>query len=1193
MNVRCPNCSAVFPATVAPGPDQPQVECPLCLLRFAPNAETTISIPEMPSQLRGTAAPSPEDEFESFGAPAGSSNTRAFGQASKVPTALGTRPYGGSGNEPRTTTFPPAAPPVHLMSSTTVPGAQIAGAAPALGADFEFDPGSALDFDALLGGAAAAPAPSPAHPTGPSTRVEPTGVFDDGPFGGAPTQAQAIQELDTRPPLAKPSFAVASPVAAPIGLSFDDFGASPGPSTNPGTDDPFGAFAGFGVNQKLSQNEDAPFGGFVDRTGETASLNARNRDASANPFGGLESGWNQAHAVADPGSAVAEGGSPFDSVIVPVATGSEAPTRAAQARPEARAPAKPRFQVKAETKSWLRGLLTALVLLSMVVVLAGAAMEVLGYGWFGRRLWGKAEADARQTATKVRALAAAQEAAAPMWDTRAGYESEIKRLELVLQKSPKDRALNQQLLDRYLDLYERFPVRFSDVSSYKTGMDATIKIVGAPLRLEAIKSVASGALVPDAKIQELMGGTTDDQGVAIRLRLGALERATTQQVMANPGATGGGENDPVRQTLREAPGLAELRQQIGKLAATAASQPNVAKFQILSALLADRAGAYAEVIPLLTPIVEKSADNPEARMLMASAHLEQGNLDGADGLLRDASEIADTQQLPLDKRQVLLTMARLAAKRGARDKLVTALQGAIELAPADEMTTVRLGRLLIAEKRGDDARKLLMAAKTAGMSSIAFEVVLVEFWLYINRSEDALEELGQAGKLYPDSVDLLFLRAQVEDKSAHFATARDLLQQVIQRDPKHLRAIIRLAELQAKSEKHDEALATLSAGRKAVGDDESLLLLQVDELITLKRAEEAREICARLLELGPENRTYLLRAAQLDLRLGEVDRGLGYLRKLRDMRMLDRDAAYQMGLALNVKGQLDEAAKTVLPFAEQAPSDVPLNVLAGQLLVDTKDLDRAQTVLQRAVTAGNGKSADALFQFGRLAFAKGDLEAGTTRIKQAIGVDQARWEFRLELAERLFDAKRAGAREMALEELKAIVSSSTSYERAGHKVTKMGIVHGLLAQHYSGQHRYRDAAEHWRKVVEFEPENLDALTSLGEALHYAASPDAMEVLRRVVKRKPNDARAALYVGLGELNRGQTSEAMRWFHVASAGNTEETAEAWYHMALIHRERAETLPALKSLEEYLKRSAKDARYRIDANRLREAIKAAAVH
>lgn len=1164
MNVRCPNCSAVFPAAVGLGMDTQQVECPLCLLRFAPNAETTVSMPEMPAQLRGASQPSPDDEFESFGAPAGGSNTRALGS---VGGPVGVRAFGQPTGESRTSTFPPAAPPVQVVRSAPAAAPFQPPSANRSVGDFEFD-SSALDFDALLGD----------NPPAPKTQAESfvrstTPRGDPGPTRGDPGAVEEEDIFATGPGATNPG--TQSSYKAPTGLSFDDFGSSPAPLEPDVDADPFG------TGSRHADAGDGGFGGFggsLAPTAPVAQTPIADDDGFAG-FAGLDATLTPARSP------------DRDSIIVPVGTASEAPTRAAQSRPQGRKAS--RFRVSADVLSWLQRLITALVLLGLVAALVGAGFEVLGFGWFGRRLWTKPDETAARAAASAKKYMAAQEPSAPLWDTRATYEAEIKRLEVLTKKSPKDPALAQQLLDRYLDLYERFPIRFADMPNYKTGMENALKLVQAPPRLEVIQTLASGTKLEEGKLQALLVGTPDDQAVAIRLMLVALERKATVDTLAKPGATGGGEVDAARLALRAMPEMAELRQKFAPTLAAAKSQVNYAKFQVLAALLADRAGAYGEILALVGPIIDKADDNAEARTLAASAHVELGNLDGADGLVRNAIDIADTQKVPKDKRSAWLVAARLAAKRGDKDKLVAALQNAVDLQPSDEMTVVRLARLLVTEKRGDDARKLLMAAKTSGMNSIAFEVALVEFWLFINRSEDALAELGEAGKLYPESVDLLFLRAQVEDKSAHFATARDLLAQVLQRDPKHLRAILRLAELQATAEKHDEALATLTAGRKALGDDESLLQLQVEELVALKREPEAREIAGRLLELAPENHAYLLRAAQLDLRLGEVDRGLGYLRKLRDMRMLDRDAAYQMGLALASKGKAEEGAQTVLPFAEQAQADVDLNVLAGKLLLDSKDPDRATTVLQRAVTAANGKSSAAFFQHGRLAFARGEVDQGISRMKSAIALDPSEWEYRLELARLLFGLKKPGAREVALEELNTIVGAQASYAKAGHPVKSLAEVHTLLARHFSEQHRYAQAAEHWRKVVQLAPDDIDALTSLGEALHQAASPDAIEVLKQVLKRRPGDARAALYVGKGELNHGNSSEAMHWFEVASTGTTPETAEAWYHIALIRRERGETFPALKAVDEYLKRAPKDATYRADALNLKAALKANAAH
>jgi tetratricopeptide (TPR) repeat protein len=1194
VNVRCPNCSAVFPVTAPPSSEPQQVECPLCLLRFQPVNEATVSVPAMPTQFRGSAAPLPDDEFESFGAP--SQHTGIVRPMNPGGGFTGARPIAHGARDGATTTFPPAAPPIAPFASAHT-------------ASPPFDPPSSavspggfaddnIDFEALLGdtlaSSSAPAAPSPFGRVG-TLRTGNTEAIHD-PFDRVTAPAQVTPAEPTGLHLhGRPSFSArstaaddASPPIAQPGWAIDDqdpFGVGPLQSAGGATRQSAGGASAQSAGDYPADGEFGGFGGFGDGPVAGQASGARTSGAVADDdgfggFAGLDSSLDGRHASRDD-----------DFIVVALTSGAEAPTRAAPARPQIK---KRRVLVTPEIKQYLQRAATALVLLGLVVALVGAGLEVAGYGWFGRRLWAKPDAAAQRTAHSAKLAAAAHEPPTPLWDTRSTYETEIKRLDLLAKQYPRDEKIAQERVDRYLDFYERFPLRFGDSPGAKTGLEAALKLAPTPVRLEVIKTIAAGIKMEDDKLAELAGGTPDDQAVGARQALLALERKTAIDVLSKPGATGGGEVDAVRLAVKDSPELAELNTRMAVITLAAKDQPNLAKFKVLQAHMTDLAGAHTETLALVSEIVAKADDNAEARVLAASAHMETGNLVGADGLLRDAIDISETQKLPLDKRQAYLAQARLAAKRGDRDKLVASLQAAVDLQPGDEMTVVRLGRLLVAEKRADDARRILTAAKEAGMRSIAFEVALVEFWLYINRNEDALEELGEAGKLYPESLDLLFLRAQVEDKSAHFATARDLLAQVIQRDSKHLRAILRLGELLATAEKHDEALATLTAGRKALGDDESLLRLTVEELVALKRDQEAREIAGRLLEIAPDNHAYLLRAAQLDLRLGQVDRGLGYLRKLRDMRMLDRAAAYQMGLALQSKGKAEEGAATVLPFADQNESDVDLNVLAGQLLLDSHDIDRAAPVLQRAVTAANGKSPEAFFQFGRLAFARGENEVGLTRMNQAITAEPTMWRYRLVLAQNLFEAKHPeNARELALHELEAIVSGAPAFKQAGRPVTEMHTVYGLLARHYSDQHRYPQAAQNWRKVVELKPDDLDALTSLGEALHKAASPDAAGVLRQVLKRSPSDARAALYLGLEELNLNHSAEALRALEVATTGGTPETAEAWYEIALIKRERGENGPALKAVEEYLKHAPKDATYRNDALTLRSALKANAQH
>ena len=77
---------------------------------------------------------------------------------------------------------------------------------------------------------------------------------------------------------------------------------------------------------------------------------------------------------------------------------------------------------------------------------------------------------------------------------------------------------------------------------------------------------------------------------------------------------------------------------------------------------------------------------------------------------------------------------------------------------------------------------------------------------------------------------------------------------------------------------------------------------------------------------------------------------------------------------------------------------------------------------------------------------------------------------------------------------------------------------------------------------------------------------------------------ARIAGLGDW-RGETLGRMRkLIHEADP----DVVEAWYHIALIRRERNQNAGALKALDEYLKHGGKDATYHRDALRLEDALR-----
>ncbi len=832
-----------------------------------------------------------------------------------------------------------------------------------------------------------------------------------------------------------------------------------------------------------------------------------------------------------------------------------------------------------------------LLFAAMVVAGLGLAADYAGYGLFASNVWKSAAPPPRKA---DRPVPPDLQKPVLLDDTQKAYELELARLDRLASLRPGDSAIAESRAAVYMDLWERFPEAFEQ-EEVKAGLDK-LKASGRlpAARVAALEALAQGN-VAAALAQEpaLRAGGADDRGLVARALLGQFHQRLRQQALDNPGLTSAPEIDPLRTPgrgdakLEDAAKLADGAAEMGKGAA------NAAKFQMLRAEILDALGQAAQVQALAEPLAKRTPLQHQARLLLASAALEMGRVEDARVYLDQvaAAESSGDVSLGIPKRLQAL-YARMAGRLGDRDGQSKALAKLVAETPSDELSTIRLARLLLADRHLDDANKLLQDAKRKqSFKSVGFEVALVEYWLAVNRNEDALEEISQATKTHPNSVELLYLRGQVEDKQAHFATARDYFAQVLERQPRHLRSAIRLAELQAAAGRHDEALATLERARTQVGEEETILRLIAEELSALRRTDEARQVLAKLLAAYPDNRHYLLQAARLDLKEGRSEQALESLRRLRDQKALDRDGAVQMALALAEKRSFVEAAQVLEPFADQALTDIELHALTGRFLLDVGALDRAAVYVQRAVQVANGKSAEALFQYGRLAFKRGEVGQGISRMKQAIEIDKLSHQYRFELAKFLLEVKGdPSARKVAIEELETIVRSAEGLAKADHPVRNLADVHRLLARGLMDGHDYANAAKNLQEAVALDPADADSRAELGKALYFLRDPKAAEVLRQVLDQKPGNGKASLYLGLHLLGQRRSADALPLLQRAAASGDDRLAEAWFHIALIQNERGNLQQALRDVSMFLDKAPAGSTYRADADSLRKTLQAA---
>ncbi len=844
---------------------------------------------------------------------------------------------------------------------------------------------------------------------------------------------------------------------------------------------------------------------------------------------------------------------------------------------------------KTQSKGKVKPLFTfdRLLAAAMLVAAAGVATDYAGLGLFASKLW-KAEAPDKNR--PQRAVPADLSKAVALDDTRQSYELELARLDKLSKLRKDDEQVRARRITLYLDLYERYPEALEE-PEIKAGFESLKKAGALPkARLAALEANAKeGPAAALAHADALKAGSPDDRGLLARMYQLDFQMRLRRQALDRPGLTAAPDTDPLRTPAGDDVGLSAAATLIDGVLAQNPKLENAIKFKALRGAIADAQGRYAEAEAILTPLVHVAPENLEVRLTLASALLDAGKAEQAQTHLDKITVTLVSTPQPWVAREQNLIVARQAGRRGDHDSQISALATVLESNPSDELTTVRVARLNMLEKHLDDANKLLVAGKSKHkFRSVAFVVAMTEYWLMVNRNDDALAEISEATKAAPDSLELLYLRGQVEDKQSHYATASNYFAQVLQREPRHLRAAIRLAELQSAAGRHDEALATLEQARKKVGDEENLLRLAAEELGLLKRDDEARRLLSQLLAAQPDNRRYLLRAAQMDLRSGNPDVALTSLRKLRAQKALDRNAATQMTMALVDKKNFAEAAATIEPFADEAPTDIELNTLAGKVELDAQEVEKATVYIGRAVQTANGKSAEALFQYGRLAFRKGDVAQGISRIKQAVEIDTSAHFYRFELARQLLERHPdAPLRKLAVEQLQSVVRSATAFEQIGKPVRYLPEVHRLLAKAFLIDHQYNKAVAALKALLELKPDDLDGKAQLGRCYVEQGNDAGGQILRDVLAHRPGDDHAALFLALHWLRHRQYSDALPLLHQAANSGDKDLAEAWYHLALIYKERDQLPQALKAVETYLERSTSDNYYRADAASLKKVL------
>lgn len=160
--------------------------------------------------------------------------------------------------------------------------------------------------------------------------------------------------------------------------------------------------------------------------------------------------------------------------------------------------------------------------------------------------------------------------------------------------------------------------------------------------------------------------------------------------------------------------------------------------------------------------------------------------------------------------------------------------------------------------------------------------------------------------------------------------------------------------------------------------------------IGLKRGEWARPELERLVEAAPKNPLYPYWLARVDYDERRYDSAISRLRAVTSANPKFMRAWDNLGLSLEIAGQLDEAVESyqqaVKLNREQKPSSPWPPVNLGSLLTKMDRLKEAETALREAVRYGEDL-AEAHYRLGVNLHRQGDDRAAIPELRRAIQLD--------------------------------------------------------------------------------------------------------------------------------------------------------------------------------------------------------------
>jgi len=522
-------------------------------------------------------------------------------------------------------------------------------------------------------------------------------------------------------------------------------------------------------------------------------------------------------------------------------------------------------------------------------------------------------------------------------------------------------------------------------------------------------------------------------------------------------------------------------------AQTPSDRPYNSYFYYTEAQVAVKQGKIEKAIRLLKKASQLDPQSVYLRLELASLHLNQKQKERALETLENA--------LVIDPNHVeaLIFYANMNHNLKQTQEAIQAYQKVIRLAPQkEERVYLLLGNLWMEDGNLDAALKVYADLIVNFPASFAGHFFVGKILVQKGQVQQAETSLLQALELEPDLEEARFQLLKIYRDSGDSAKVVRLYEELLQKNPKNIRAALELGLFQYKNKLADRGATLFSDLGQRSDQDQEIIRKLVQNYIDPKQYADAVTALEGMLKGAPNSSDLHYLAGLSYEGQNDSENAIQHLLQVdRDNRFYE-NAVVQIAAIYQDQEKMDLAIQTLQSAIEMAPDIPEFRLYLGSFYEEIEAYSDAESILQSGLEI-DPDHIQINFRLGVVYDKWGKKSASISRMQKVIALDPKNANALNYLGYTYADMGQN------LDEAEALIRQALKYKPDD------GYITDSLGWVFFKKGLYDKALIYLRKAVELAPDDPIILEHLGDAyLKLNDKENALKYYQKSLQQKTDD-----------------------------------------------------------------------------------------